>query len=70
MRPFSLEQYMPDKTTAITIHVNDKLLEAIDARAAMGGMTRERLVFCDTQSANIFAMRHLRRNAEKDASHG
>ena len=57
------------KDTAITIHVNDKLLEAIDARAALCGLTRERLVFCDTQHANIFAMRHIRthQNAKKYA---
>jgi hypothetical protein len=51
------------KTTAITIHVNEILLDVIDARAALGGMTRERLVFCDTQCANLVASRHLHKAA-------
>jgi hypothetical protein len=46
------------------------LLGVIDARAAMAGMTRGRLVLCDGQTANVVGSRYLYKAILADRAKG
>lgn len=48
--------------TIIQIEVSPELLAAIDARAELAGLSRERLVFLDTQFTNTITNRPLHKS--------